>query len=54
MINYMRRLNSWLERDVQDRHAEIQGVGERIDRLRNDLARFVGIAPAGMQNISSY
>lgn len=45
----MRNLNSWLERDVRDRHAEIQGVGARIDQLRNDLSRYLGIPAAGMR-----
>ncbi|KAG1853671.1 hypothetical protein F4604DRAFT_1933097 [Suillus subluteus] len=34
----MRGLNEWLERDVQDRQAELRGVTARIDELRNDLA----------------
>ncbi|GJJ16140.1 hypothetical protein Clacol_010420 [Clathrus columnatus] len=46
MISYMRNLNAWLERDVRDRHAEIQGVGARIDQLRNDLSNYFAIAPA--------
>ena len=48
-MRYMRGLNEWLERDVQDRHAELRGVTSRVDELRNDLARLgLGIQP-GMQ-----
>jgi len=42
----MRGLNEWLERDVQDRHAELRGVTSRLDDLRNELARLgLGIPP---------
>lgn len=34
-MRYMRGLNEWLARDVHDRHAELQGVGARIDNLTN-------------------
>ncbi|KAI6145311.1 hypothetical protein BKA82DRAFT_4312648 [Pisolithus tinctorius] len=42
LMRYMRGLNEWLARDVNDRHAELRGVAERIDQLRADMAR-VGI-----------
>ncbi|KIK46015.1 hypothetical protein CY34DRAFT_9962 [Suillus luteus UH-Slu-Lm8-n1] len=42
----MRGLNEWLERDVQDRQAELRGVTARVDELRNDIARLgLGIQP---------
>lgn len=45
-MRYMRGLNEWLERDVQDRHAELLGVTSRVDELRNDLARLgLGMQP---------
>ncbi|KAF8468760.1 hypothetical protein JB92DRAFT_1980036 [Gautieria morchelliformis] len=46
IIRYMAGLNEWLERDVHDRHAELRGVGDRIDQLRNELAQRLGIRPA--------
>ncbi|KAG1865784.1 hypothetical protein DFJ58DRAFT_743144 [Suillus subalutaceus] len=43
----MRGLNDWLERDVQDRQAELRGVTARVDELRNDLARLeLGMQPS--------
>ncbi|KAG1819261.1 uncharacterized protein BJ212DRAFT_1345067, partial [Suillus subaureus] len=47
LMRYMRGLNEWLERDVQDRQAELRG-------LRNDLARLglgmqPGVQPPGVQ-----
>lgn len=45
-MRYMRGLNEWLERDVQDRQAELRGVTARVDELRNDIARLgLGIQP---------
>lgn len=45
-MRYMRGLNDWLSRDVQDRQAELRGVTARIDQLTNELAsRGVGVAP---------
>ena len=29
MMNYMSSLNRWLQRDVEDRHNELQGLGDR-------------------------
>ncbi|KAG2347113.1 hypothetical protein BDR05DRAFT_987725 [Suillus weaverae] len=46
LMRYMRGLNEWLERDVQDRQAELRGVTARVDELRNDLARLgTGMQP---------
>ncbi|KAG1873070.1 hypothetical protein DFJ58DRAFT_409903 [Suillus subalutaceus] len=46
LMRYMRGLNEWLERDVQDRQAELRGVTARVDELRNDLARLgLGMQP---------
>ena len=42
----MAGLNEWLEHDVHDRHAELQGVGNRIDSLHNELMQRLGIRPA--------
>lgn len=53
IMRYMAGLNEWLERDVHDRHAELRGVGDRIDQLRNELAQRLGIRPAGMCPCSS-
>ncbi|KAG2366333.1 hypothetical protein BDR07DRAFT_1480198 [Suillus spraguei] len=54
LMRYMRGLNEWLERDVQDRQAELRGVTARVDELRNDLARLglgmqPGVQPLGVQ-----
>ena len=51
-MRYMAGLNEWLERDVHDRHAELRGVGDRIDSLRNELAQRLGIRPAGAYECS--
>ncbi|KAI6020171.1 hypothetical protein PISMIDRAFT_203785 [Pisolithus microcarpus 441] len=48
LMRYMRGLNEWLGRDVNDRHAELQGVAARIDQLRADMARLgagAGVVP---------
>jgi hypothetical protein len=37
LMRYMSDLNDWLERDVNDRQAEIRGVNARIENLRQDL-----------------
>ncbi|KAI0698972.1 hypothetical protein C8T65DRAFT_307926 [Cerioporus squamosus] len=37
IINYLRGLNQWLERDVHDRHAEIQGVSARLEQTRDEV-----------------
>jgi hypothetical protein len=47
-MRYMRGLNEWLERDVQDRQAELRGVTARVDELRNDIAR-LGLGQPGVQ-----
>ncbi|KAH7903879.1 hypothetical protein BJ138DRAFT_67873, partial [Hygrophoropsis aurantiaca] len=50
LMRYMHGLNEWLERDVQDRQAELRGVSARVDQLREDLGRFgMGIGPVGVQ-----
>ena len=46
IMRYMAGLNEWLERDVHDCHAELRGVGNRIDSLRNRLMQCLGIRPA--------
>ena len=38
-MRYMRGLNEWLARDVNDRQSELRGVTARIDQLRAELAR---------------
>ncbi|KAG1819267.1 uncharacterized protein BJ212DRAFT_82906 [Suillus subaureus] len=57
LMTYMRGLNERLERDMQDRQAELRGVTARVDELRNDLARLglgmqPGVQPLGV--ISTY
>ena len=47
MMRYMRALNDWLARDVEDRQREIRSLGARIDQLRNELAPQFGIRQAG-------
>lgn len=37
IITYLRGLNQWLERDVHDRHAEIQGVSARLEQTRDEV-----------------
>jgi len=37
LMQYMRGLNEWLERDVHDRQAELRGVAARVDQLRESL-----------------
>lgn len=37
IMRYMRGLNEWLERDVQDRQEEIRAVTGRVDQLRDLL-----------------
>ncbi|KAL4072230.1 hypothetical protein J3A83DRAFT_2998081 [Scleroderma citrinum] len=39
LMRYMRGLNEWLARDVNDRQSELRGVTARIDQLRAELAR---------------
>ncbi|KAI0752741.1 hypothetical protein C8Q80DRAFT_472567 [Daedaleopsis nitida] len=37
IITYLRGLNQWLERDVHDRHAEIQSVSARLEQTRDEV-----------------
>ncbi|KAH9854566.1 hypothetical protein C2E23DRAFT_55009 [Lenzites betulinus] len=37
IIDYLSRLNQWLERDVHDRHAEIQSVTARLEQTRDEV-----------------
>ncbi|KAI0649912.1 hypothetical protein C8Q79DRAFT_355651 [Trametes meyenii] len=37
IISYLRGLNQWLERDVHDRHAEIQSVSARLEQTRDEV-----------------
>ncbi|CDO77430.1 hypothetical protein BN946_scf184857.g37 [Trametes cinnabarina] len=37
VINYLRGLNQWLERDVHDRHAEIESVTARLEQTRDEV-----------------
>ncbi len=37
LMRYMNSLNEWLGHDVEDRQAELRGVSDRLDQLRNDL-----------------
>ena len=46
VMRYMAGLNEWLEHDVHDCHAELRGVGNRINSLCNELAQHLGIRPA--------
>jgi hypothetical protein len=39
LMRYMNSLNEWLGHDVEDRHAEMRGLSERIDRLSDGLNR---------------
>ena len=48
-MRYMRALNDWLARDVEDRQREIRSLGARIDQLRNELAPHFGIRQTGKQ-----
>ncbi|KAJ7747892.1 hypothetical protein DFH07DRAFT_942325 [Mycena maculata] len=47
LMRYMRGLNEWLERDVHDRHAELQGVVARVDQLREEMRRVPAQGPPG-------
>ena len=46
IMRYMAGLNEWLECDVYDCHAELWGMGNHIDSLRNELTQRLGIRPA--------
>ncbi|KAG2037440.1 hypothetical protein BDR03DRAFT_1091838 [Suillus americanus] len=53
LMRYMRGLNEWLERDMQDRQTELRGVTARVDELRKDFARLgsgmqPGVQPPGV------
>ncbi|KAG6330770.1 hypothetical protein ID866_8320 [Astraeus odoratus] len=51
LMRYMRGLNDWLARDVNDRQAELRGVTARIDQLRAELGRHglgAGVIPPPM------
>ncbi|KAF7319473.1 hypothetical protein HMN09_00286000 [Mycena chlorophos] len=37
LMRYMRGLNEWLERDVQDRQMELRSVAARVDQLAQEL-----------------
>ena len=37
LMRYMNSLNEWLGHDVEDRQAELRGVSDRIDQLREDM-----------------
>ncbi|KAF8270086.1 hypothetical protein EI94DRAFT_861058 [Lactarius quietus] len=48
LMRYMNSLNEWLGNDVEDRHAELRGVSDRIDQLHDDLNR-LGLPRGPMQ-----
>ena len=37
LMRYMRSFNDWLERDVEDRQAELWAATDRVDQLRDNL-----------------
>jgi hypothetical protein len=37
MMRYLRGLNEWLGRDVEDRQAGLRGISFQVDQLRDDL-----------------
>ena len=39
LMRYMNSLNEWLGHDVEDRQAEMRGITDRLDQLRDDLNR---------------
>jgi hypothetical protein len=39
LMRYMNSLNDWLGHDVEDRHAELQRIFDRLDQLDDDLHR---------------
>ncbi|KAL7284724.1 LOW QUALITY PROTEIN: hypothetical protein ACG7TL_002030 [Trametes sanguinea] len=41
IINYLRGLNQWLERDVHDRHAEIESVSARLEQTRDEVLQLL-------------
>ena len=48
IMRYLRGLNEWLERDVQDRHEEIRAVTTRVDELRELLMQALNRPPEGL------
>ncbi|KAH7925361.1 hypothetical protein BV22DRAFT_1119610 [Leucogyrophana mollusca] len=51
-LRYMHGLNQWLERDAQDRQAELRDVSARVDQLRDDLGRLgMGMGPGIFPNV---
>ena len=49
IMRYMRSLNEWLERDVQDRQQEIRDVSRRVDQLRGLLLEAWSRPPEGKE-----
>ena len=53
-MRYMRGLNEWLSRDVNDRQSELWGVTARIDQLREELVQQgvgAGVIPRKISSI---
>lgn len=54
IMRYLRALNDWLGRDVQDRQSEIRAVAARVDQLRDLLLQVLNSQGQGMSMLKIF